>query len=74
MLYLKSSNTGNNAFYRPRGIETVGTYYLGGDNPKWAGAPIPIQIVSCWVGDGAECLFFVFCLLRWLENLDGRAV
>ncbi|KJA13013.1 hypothetical protein HYPSUDRAFT_50041, partial [Hypholoma sublateritium FD-334 SS-4] len=44
-LFLQSSNILNEAFYNSHGFQTVGTYYLGDDNPEWTGNPIPIQLM-----------------------------
>lgn len=36
----------NDAFYNASGFFTVGSYFLGDQNPQWTKKPVQVQVVS----------------------------
>ncbi|KAG6829618.1 hypothetical protein H0H92_004025 [Tricholoma furcatifolium] len=45
-IWLASSNAANNGFYNYHGFETVGTAYMGTENPNWEEKPVAVCFVS----------------------------
>ena len=55
-------------FYETVGYKLVGEDWLGIDNPKWTGAPVPIRVVSTNLFVWSEFADIDFPTCRCREN------